>query len=850
MLVKKNVLFQGVATVSLLASGHAWAADADSAAAAEAEAAASQIIVTGAHSAGRTVEDSPTPIDVLSKETLRQANDSSLLQTLNDTLPSFSVPNLPGYGINSFIRAGQLRGLSSGHVLVLINGKRRHVTARLGVNDAGAAAADLGLIPLSTIDRIEVLRDGASAIYGSDAIAGVINVITRKGDKGGELSARAGQYYGGGGLSQQYDAGIGLKVGGGHLYLSGEYARQKAKFGEDEVPSNILFYFPTRNGVPVSPSGNVSTGPTLPAGATPDPREATVDRHQIFGASGGVPEGELIAFTADLAVPLSDGIELYGFGDYQHRSGRSPQHFRFPSRDVVVRSLYPNGFTPYTGLKENNFSALLGLRGEVGGGWQWDLSSLYGQDDIDAYQYSSNSPSYGAASKTDFFTGNYRFSTWTNNLDFRKSDEDGLFGIASDYSIGAEFRREKYRRLQGEEQSWNHGGQLILDGPNAGKPISISDSGSQADTGVRPEDEARDARNVYAFFAGLSLRPSDAFTVDLAARYENYQDAGDIVTGRLSARYDVTQGFALRGTISTGFQAPALAAQTFKTTGVTVDSTNHTLAVNSPEARALGATPLKAEKSLNFSAGVVFKPTDNINLAIDAYQVRVKGRISAIGTFRESTHPGSGVLVQAASPLFGPNDGISYLINAGTTRTRGVDIVLDGNFDIGAAGNIRWNLAANYNKNKFLSIADTPAALSNFNITLVSAATKANTLYRTPQLKGIAGLNWSNGPFSAGVRGTYYGKLLRSYTLTHATGPNTVELVDVGKIFVADLEAGYEVTKNIDLRFNVSNLFSAKPKQVPLNATSRWAFLTTAYVQDSPINPLGGFYSATVSFRW
>lgn len=849
MLLQKGALLAGAGLVSFVPVGAAWGTEADAAVEGASESEGDQIIVTGARSTGRTVQDSPTPIDVLSEETLREANDSSLLQSLNDTLPSFSVPNLPGYGINSFIRAGQLRGLSSGHILILVNGKRRHVTARLGVNDAGAAAADLGLIPLSTISRIEVLRDGASAIYGSDAIAGVINVITKKDDHGGELRARAGQYYGGGGLSQQYDAGIGFNIGGGHLYLSAEYARQDPKYGETDVPSNILFYFPTVGGVPVSPAGNASTAPTLPAGATADPREATVNRRRIFGASGGVPEGDFLAFTADLAVPLSDGVEFYSFADFSRRAGRSAQHYRFPSRDVVVRALWPDGFTPYTGLVETNFSVLGGLRGQIGG-WDWDLSSQFGQDNIDAYQYDSNNPSYGLASQRDFYTGNYRYTSWTSNLDFRKTVENGLFGSAVDWSFGGEFRRETYRRLQGDLQSWSHGGVPILDGPNAGKQIPISDSGSQADTGLRPEDEARDARNVYAVYAGLSLRPSERFTIDLAGRYENIQKSGDVVTGRVSARYDITDGFALRGTVSTGFQAPALAAQSFRTTGVTVNQTNHTLAVTSAEAQALGAKPLQPEKSTNFSAGFTAKLGSSVNLAVDLYQVTVRGRISALGTFRNSTHPGSGVLVQAASPRFGPDDGISYLINAGDTRTRGIDVVLDGRFDLAGAGNLRWSLAANYNKSKFVKIADTPAVLSAFNITLISAATQATTLYRTPELKVVGALNWSKGPFSAGVRGTYYGKLLRSYTLTHASGPNTVELVDVGHTFVTDLDLGYDITERLKLGVNISNLFSAKPKQVPTNATSRWPFLTTAYVQDSPINPLGGFYSATLSYRW
>jgi len=862
MLLKKSNLAWGAATIAILsAPGAAWAETTPAPVAVQvaisppgetgaAETGSNLIIVTGARIAGRTVENSPTPIDVLPLEALRDANQTSLLQTLNDTLPSFNVPNMPGYGINTFIRAGQLRGLSSGHVLVLVNGKRRHTTARLGVNDAGAASVDLGLIPVSTIERVEVLRDGAAAIYGSDAIAGVINVITRKTPGTGELRARVGEYFQGGGLAQQYNAGVGIGLGEGHLYLSGEYSKQKQLFGEDEVPSNILFYFPLdSNGNPVVPGGSTSTGPTLPAGATPDPREATVDRKQIFGASGGVPEAEVVSFTADLGIPVGDAVELYGFADYSYREGTSPQHFRFPSRDQVVRALWPDGFTPYSGVKQTNFSALLGLRGDFGDGWSWDLSSGYGEDELDAYNYDTNSPSYGLASKTDFYLGTYRYSAWTSNLDIRKSSENGLFGIPTDISFGGEFRRETYQRTPGEEQSWSHGGALILDGPNAGKPVSISDSGTQADTGTKPIDAQDDARNAYALYAGLTLTPSDAFTLDLAGRYENIDNAGDIVTGRVSARYAFSPAIAIRGTVSTGFQAPALAAQTYRQTEVTVSNTIHTLSVSSPEAQALGATLLRPERSLNFSAGLVIKPTRNTNLTVDVYQVRVKDRISSIEQFGEETHPGSGVLVEAASPTFGPLDRITYLINAGTTRTRGVDVVLDGQHETGV-GDIRWSLAGNYNDTVFLDVADTPDVLSAFNISLVSAAAQATTRYRSPVFKGIGSLHWSSGPFSAGVRGTYYGTIKRRYTLRQPSGPNTTELVDVGNVFVADLEVGYDFTEKLGISFNANNVLSTKPKQVPDNATSRWPFLTTAYVQDSPVNPLGGFYSATLTYRW
>lgn len=810
------------------------------------------VVITGARgSQNRTIEKSPAPVDVISEDVVRKANQPNLLETLNTALPSFNVPGLPGYGVNSSVKAGQLRGLNSSHVLVLVNGKRRHATSRLGAGGfAASAPVDLGLIPTGSIERIEVLRDGASAIYGSDAIAGVINIITKKDEKGGSVSGRFGEYYEGDGEVQQYIARGGLELGeGGHLFLSAQLDEQKPAFRDSPVPDDVLFYFPLdANGNKILPTGNRSTGPTLPAGATPNPREADIDRDKVvFGASGGVPKAQLLSLTADLALPLSDESLLYGFASYADRESRSPQHFRFPSRDQVVRALWPDGFTPYSGIKETDYSLQLGAKGSDWLGWVWDVSSVYGNNHIDHYQYDSNSPSYGLASKTDFYIGNYEYGAWTNNLDLRRTLDEGIFGLLTDVSVGAEYRRETYKRGAGEEQSWSHGGQPILDGPNAGQPISISDAGSQADIGVRPEDQADDSRNSYAAYAGISLYPTNEWVVDVAARFEDYSDFGDITTGRLSSRYDFTESFAVRGTISNGFQAPALAAQTFRNTNPTVEYTIHTLSVDSPEAQALGAKLLQPEESVSYTLGIVAKPFGNAKLAIDAYQIYVDNRISQLSTFREATHPGSGVLVQAASPHFSANDAISYLINAGDTKTEGVDVTLEGVVESVNAGSFRWTLAANYNETTLEQVAPTPAVLSAFNVPLYSAASQVNLLYLAPRFKGIIGLEWSVQDWTVGVNATHYGDIRRSTMVAGSVEP---VIFSVGDVWLVDLELGYQINQQLRLNVNANNLLDEKPPLLPEGSTALWPFQTYSYVNNGPVNAAGGFYSATLTYSW
>lgn len=835
----------------------------------------SAVVVTGSRTReARTVASSPTPIDVLSNENLEQSNQRNLLEALNHSLPSFNVPTLPGYGINSAVKAGQLRGLNSSHTLVLVNGKRRHSTARLGAGGFVASApVDLGLIPTGAIERIEVLRDGAAAIYGSDAIAGVINIITKKTKEGGELSAKYGEYSEGDGGLQQYIASKGFEIGdGGHLHLSAQWDKQASAFRDSPVPNDVLFYFPLdTNGQEVLPTGNRSTGPKLPAGAVVNPKETTVDRNNvIFGASGGVPESTLGALTADFSYPVNENTELYAFASYADRETKSPQHFRFATRDQVVRALYPDGFTPFSGVKEKDYAVQLGLKGGDFYGWEWDISSVLGRDEIDAYQYQSNSPSFGLDSKKDFYTGQYQYRSWVNNLDLKKTIDEGLFGNLTDLSIGAEYRKENYQRKAGELQSWAYGpdvdpakfaaGQYgyVLDGPNKGAVISKSDAGSQADTGVRPEDTADDSRNNFAFYTGLSFNPTDKWVVDTALRYENFSDFGDIITGRLSSRYNFSPKFALRGTYSTGFQAPALAAQGYKATNVTVTDTDRYLSVNSVAAQALGAKSLTPEESKNISLGFVLRPTKQTSIAIDAYRIDVTDRISALSIIRASdlsnaqNRQNFEKFVQSADPSFGPNDGISYFINAGKTKTEGLDITVEHIFPQTNWGTFKLNVAANWNKTELVSKAGTPSALTNFGFSpdlTYNASSIANLEYLAPRFKSILGLNWSYEKWHAGIAATRYGKILRS-TNVNVDGKSVPQVYDVGNMWLVDAHIGYDITSNLSLSINGTNILDEKPGLLPQNSTSLWPFQSYSYLGNSPVNAAGSFYSAGVTYKW
>ncbi|WP_082938490.1 TonB-dependent siderophore receptor [Mitsuaria sp. 7] len=809
------------------------------------------VLVTGARAEPRTVQSSPTPVDVFSADAIDGAARAGLLETLNSLVPSFNLPNWVGFGNSTLVRGGQLRGLNPDHTLVLINGKRRHSTALLGAGGFTASApADLSLIPTGAIERIEVLRDGASALYGSDAIAGVINIITRQDREGGSVQARVGEYYEGDGLTQQYQGHLGLPLGkDGHLSLAAQYDKQRPVFRDSPVPSTFLFYFP-RNaaGQPILPSGSLASNPTLPAGATPDPREATRNSNQVFGL-GGLQGFELGSLSADAGLDLGAGIEVYGLATYAHRKARAPQYFRHPSRDEVVRALYPDGFTPFSGITENDLSATAGVRGGEATGWRWDVSAGVGRDDIDTYIYNSVSPTYGLASQRDFFLGNQTYTAYTANGDLRRTLDIG--GLASELSLGTELRQERFKRGVGDEQSWGHGGQPVLDGPNAGKALGNGFSGSQADTGNRPEDVINAKRHSEAVYLGLSLKPLRDWVVDTAVRREKFSDFGSTTTGRLATRFEIASGFALRGSVSSGFHAPPLAAQSQRATDIANDYANHQLRVSSPEAIALGAKPLKPEKSDNLSLGVVASPLQDLNVAVDVYQIKVKNRIATSTSFREALYPGTGALVQAAGLGFA--DGINYFINAADTRTRGIDVTLDGAFKGNGWGRLRWSAALNYNETVVSRVADTPAVLQAYNVPVFSVAQQNTLKYLAPRDKEIFTLNWSRNDWSVQTRLTHYGTIKRvgSPATIPTTGPwaGQREIVyDVGNLWTTDLEIAWKVTPRVRLALTANNLFDRKPATLPDPLLNK--FQSYAYVNNGPITGAGGFYavSARVDF--
>jgi iron complex outermembrane receptor protein len=406
----------------------AWAAPEAGASAGASGAAAGAtldtVIVTGSRVGGRTVKSSEAPIDIISGEEVQKASKTDLLEALQVLVPSLTLPSQPSNGLASrVVRGAYLRGLSPGHTLVLVNGKRRHATASVGAGGSEAAQpADLGLIPTAAIERIEVLRDGASAIYGSDAIAGVINIITRKDAEGGSASLRAGQFFDGEGDSLSARIGQGFALGEeGHLYTTLQYDQRERTYRGAPAPEDMLYYFPLdANGNQVLPAGSLSS-PRLPAGASPDPREASRDP-RLQQINGQTPY-TTIATTVDAGLPINDRIQAYALLTAAWRDAESFNSFRLPVRNENVRAIYPDGYSPVNDQRERDYELQSGLKG-LGEQWSWELGSGFGRNFAEIGSHDTVNPSFGLDSQTRFHIGNLDYKAWTSNLDLRRSFED------------------------------------------------------------------------------------------------------------------------------------------------------------------------------------------------------------------------------------------------------------------------------------------------------------------------------------------------------------------------------------------------------------------------------------------
>jgi iron complex outermembrane recepter protein len=823
---------------------------------AEAPAEADDIIVTGTREAGVAAADSPTPIQVLGSEALANVGQPNLNQALTQLVPSFQAQT-QGTDMASFSLSARLRGLSPNHTLVMVNNKRRHGNSILQViNGAfgGSAAPSIDLVPPDIVQRIEILQDGAAAQYGTDAIAGVINIILKNDTEGVTIRTSVGEYFDGEGREYSASGNIGLPVGeSGFLNVSLFHRRNTFT-----TVGNGLFAVRNLDGA----------RPTdVPAGFQPI-YDSIIERDADVGINGGQPKSQLSIGFYNFAYDFG-GVELYSFGNVSYRHGDALQGYRVPRRicntgagtnpALCLQRTVTNGMVPHIEVKQDEFSTTNGVRGDVDD-WTYDLGLTYARDKAKIYTTGSANASlyadsfararalainggataaaadataaaFANATAPDYFyDGAFKFTQLVATADITRQIDVGL-ADSLNLAFGAEYRRETYKLT-------------------AGDALSRYVEGGQSFPGYALSDAFGTKRNVKAAYIDIAVKPVEDWSVNVAGRIEDYSDFGTTTIGKFTTRYDFSQAFAIRGTASTGFRAPSLPESGYSATNVGPTSATLQLAPSSAASASAGFGALGPEKSVNLSGGVVVRPIPKLIVTLDGYYIKVKDRIVSSGNIigQDQTPlnatPAAMLAAQRQTPLINGLTPFQLVRNAITasgkeldptvlsngqlaiqtftngidTRTVGLEFAARYPIDTDI-GRFDLSLSANYNKTK---VTDSKLG-TLFNSNSIAIIEKAS-----PDFKSVFSTNYSTGKFNASLRATYYSKTTQLVQPnSFSTAPLPVPDIFGGRGYyeavvkaavIFDVELDYDLTEFLNIAVGANNLFDKIPETPPFVA--------------------------------
>lgn len=748
---------------------------------------ADAVIVTGTRESGRKVYESATPVSIIKAEQLQATGQTNLLDALKQLAPSLTSIFLNSTPFRTFA----LRGLSPGQTLVLINGKRRHLSSQLFKNSSpyqGSDPVDLDLIPLAAIDHVEILSDGAAAQYGTDAIAGVINIILKSSDHGESMGATAGANYFGDGFTGQVDADTGLKAGdAGFVHISADVHRHD---------------FTNRSGY--------------------DPRTNFI----VKGEMNGDPASTVETLGINAEKPFTDTVSAYGFLTFAHRDADANQIYRLGN---VAPSVYPNGFYPVVGVHEYDFEFNGGIKGTGLLGWDWDLSGSYGRDHARVDTFDTFNPNLYASdgnAQISFYDGAYISSQAIASFDIHRKLDTGWWSTPLNLAAGLENRYETFALQAGESASYLLGG-------------------GQGVAGFAPATASDSSRNVVGGYLDLSTYFTSQWQVDLAGRFERYPDAGSGKTGKLSTRYDFNPRLGLRGSVSNGYHAPTLAQEHYASSSMSPTSAAGLLPVDSAGARLLGAPPLRPEKSVNASVGFVVEPVTGLHATLDAYLINITDRIIATGSLF-----GSEALAALAAngntlPYGIPakNFSANYFTNGVDTSTKGVDLDIEYRSDLGTYGAINWSLSGNYNSTTITNYHQAPAILQAAGVSLFNPAVISYLTTATPKSRITLAANYLIGDWELTLRETRYGSASQEVDPI-GNGANFYEQL-VPTAYITDIEAGYQLTHHVRWSLGANNVFDRYPPEAALITTG--ASNTQFYPSISPYGFDGGYYYTRIT---
>ena len=780
----------GLATVPVAGQCATAAVDAAPAADAAGGDTAGEIVVIGTRRADVTTLTSAVPVDVASSADLTAAGSTNLVTSLRTLLPAVSFAETGGQIGARQAKSVSLDGLGPSDTLVLVNGIRRNLSPRVSAGTEwgkGTQPVDLNDLPEGAVERVEVLRDGASAQYGSDAIAGVVNVVLRGNSPGGNITASYGQYDAGDGPRADINAWYTFKLGAkGFLNLDVEF--QGANHSYRDYTDARQYYFALNNttGLPCGPIA--STG--QPTAAQPlchqDPREAQVNRRQ---SAYGDPITRKAISSFNGEYELTDRLTAYAFGTWAYRLGRT-DGTTLPDSDGNLRALYPNGFQSSSFFTFRTQDGAAGLRFDGGAYGHFNLSTEYGQG-FNTLSANTQNASLGLATPTHFYQGTYISKQSSTQLDYVNELKTPLSPAPLTLSAGLAYRWELYGIKAGDAASYANGGVAIADGPDAGK-FPTPGAG-----GLSPLDAGTYKRTSESAYIGVDQKFFDQLLVSLAAREEHYSDFGDATVGKIASRWDITPWVALRGSVSNGFKAPTMgqlgwsshtSAYIYPAVGPAYSGLILFGTPSNPVAQALGASPLKPEKSTNYSLGLVLRPTSSLSLTADVYRIDVKDNILPTDTL-------NGAYVTSVLTKYGYSaiNSVRYFTNGLNSQTQGLDIVVRDHWDFGAYGQLQASVAANWNKVEITKLLPISPILNGSGVVPIGVQSQGFFTRFAPDNKWVATLAYTHGPWEVSATTTRYGHYVFTATtpaLTQTFGVQWVENLAISRTF----KDGYRFT--------------------------------------------------------
>ncbi len=744
-----------------------------------------EITLTGSRNPNRSIINSPVPVDIIKLDEIKALQPlTNINDILNYLAPSFNNNRQSSSDGTEHIDPASLRGLGPDQVLVLVNGKRRHTTSLVNYQSTfgnGSVGTDLSAIPAAAVDRIEILRDGASALYGSDAIAGVINIILKK-NSGLQVNSSYGQTSRSDGETIDVNVNYGQSLGkdGGFINLTfGFNDRQKTTrtqnhnliiFDQSEFGNFFAYDFSNPNARDIDNQLLAENG-----------LERDDFNFQVGDAAIQNVQGFL-----NLSLPTGENSELYAFGGVSFRDGEGFGFRRLPSEvDNVVPELFPFGFQPSLISDISDESLAVGYRFQLLG-WNFDFSNTLGENIFNYTVENSNNASLGVNSPTVFDAGGHEFFQNTVNLDSRKFYPEILEGL--NLAAGVELRYENYQIKAGEEASYINGG-------------------AQSFPGFSPLNEVDEDRTSWSFYTDLEANLTDNWSIGLAGRYEDYSDFGESFNGKFTSRYELNSSLALRGNINTGFRAPSLHQRFFNNIATDIvdgELLNTGIFRNDSElAQQLGIPELKEETSVSYSIGFTYKPLKNLSITADAYNIEIDDRVILTGSLGNDPFGDPVPELRDLFGQFGASTG-RFFTNAVDTETKGVDVVIDYSTSLGN-GKLLANLLYNFTETRVDGgINDLPDAFVGQEDVYFGPQEESLIETNIPKQKVILGLNYQINKYSFLLRNTYFGEVTRNGFPFGAAQEHDPKVV-------TDISASVSLTDNLQLTVGSNNIFDVFP---------------------------------------